>query len=46
MRANLLGDDATAILKVAGVGHRVSLRCFCDGLKGDVILKSCVLVTP
>ena len=46
VRANLLGDDAAAILKVAAIGQRVSLRCFCDGLKGDVILKSCVLVIP
>jgi hypothetical protein len=45
VRANLLDDDAAAILKVATVGQRVTLRCFCDGLKGDVILKSCVLVT-
>jgi hypothetical protein len=46
VRANLLDVDAAAILKVATVGQRVTLRCFCDGLKGDVILKSCVLVTP
>ncbi len=46
IRAKLLDDDAAAILKVATAGARVTLRCFCDGLKGDVILKSCVLVTP
>jgi tRNA_anti-like len=46
VRANLLDDDAAAILKVATVGQRVTLRCFCSGLNTDVILKSCVLVTP
>ena len=46
VRANLLDDDAAVVLKVATVGQRVTLRCFCSGLNGDVILKSCVLVTP
>ena len=46
VRASLLDDDAAAILKVATVGQRVTLRCFCSGLNSDVILKSCVLVTP
>lgn len=43
VRAKLLDEDAAAILKVATVGQRVTLRCFCEGLATDVILKSCVL---
>jgi len=42
IRANLLDEDSAEILKVAAVGQRVTLRCFCDGLSGHVVLKSCV----
>ena len=43
VRARLLDEDAPAILKAAVVGQRVRLVCFCEGLSGDVILKSCIL---
>jgi hypothetical protein len=42
VRAHLLDDQATAILAEATPGQRVTLRCFCEGLSGDVTLKSCV----
>ena len=43
LRARLLDEDAPAILKTVAVGQRVTLVCFCEGLSGDVILKSCIL---
>jgi hypothetical protein len=43
IRARLLDEDAPAILKVATAGQRVTLRCFCEGLATDLILKSCIL---
>ena len=42
VRANLLDDDAAEIVKAAGEGQRITLKCYCDGLNGHVILKSCV----
>jgi hypothetical protein len=42
VRANLLDDDAAEILKEAASGQRVRLKCFCAGLDGHVVLKSCV----
>jgi hypothetical protein len=42
IRANLLDDDADEILKSAPPGQRVRLKCFCAGLDGNVVLKSCV----
>lgn len=42
VRANLLDDDADEILKTAQPGQRVRLKCFCAGLNGNVVLKSCV----
>ena len=42
VRANLLDEDAAAIVKEAATGQRVRLKCFCAGLDGHVILKSCV----
>lgn len=44
VRARLLDEDAAAILKVAVAGQRVTLKCFCDRLEGDLMLKSCVLM--
>ena len=44
VRARLLDDDAAAILKVASAGQRVTLKCFCEGLETDLVLKSCVLI--
>jgi hypothetical protein len=40
--ANLLDDQATAISKAAAPGQRLTLKCFCEGFDGNVILKSCV----
>jgi hypothetical protein len=42
VRANLLDDDADEILKSTQPGQRVRLKCFCAGLNGHVVLKSCV----
>jgi hypothetical protein len=42
VRANLLDDDAAAIVKTAGEGGRITLKCYCDGLDGNLILRSCV----
>jgi hypothetical protein len=42
VRANLLDEDAAAIVKEVSAGQRVRLKCFCAGLDGHVVLKSCV----
>ena len=42
VRAWLLDDGARAVLSGAGENSRVTLRCFCEGLSGDVVLRSCV----
>lgn len=42
VRANLLDEDAPEILKRAAAGERLTLRCYCEGLQGHVMLKSCV----
>jgi hypothetical protein len=42
VEAHLLDDQATEILASVTVGQRVTLKCFCAGLSGRVILKSCV----
>ena len=42
VQANLLDDRATATLAAATAGQRVTLRCFCEGLATNVILKSCI----
>ena len=42
VRANLLDEDAAEILKEAATGQRIRLKCFCAGLDGHVVLKSCV----
>ncbi len=43
VRANLLDDDAGKILKAAAESKRITLKCYCAGLSGNVVLKSCVL---
>jgi hypothetical protein len=40
--ARLLDDQSAAIVKSATPGQRLTLKCFCEGLDGNVILKSCV----
>ncbi len=42
VRASLLADRAAETLKDLQPGARVNLKCFCEGLKTDVILKSCI----
>jgi tRNA_anti-like len=42
VQANLLDDQTTPILAAAVVGQRLTLKCFCAGLDGNVVLKSCV----
>ena len=42
VRANLLDEGATQILTDARANPRLTLKCFCDGLSGNVVLKSCV----
>jgi len=43
VRANLLDEQASQILSRARENPRVTLKCFCDGLSGHVLLKSCVV---
>jgi hypothetical protein len=44
VRANLLDEQAEAILGAAKESPRVTLKCFCDGLAGaEVVLRSCVM---
>lgn len=42
VRANLLDEQAESILGAAKGAARVTLKCFCEGLEGDIVLKSCV----
>jgi len=42
VRANLIDDDAAEILKEAASGQRIRLKCFCAGMDGNLVLKSCV----
>jgi hypothetical protein len=42
IRANLLDDQAAAIIAEVEAGGRIRLKCFCEGLDGNVLLKSCI----
>lgn len=42
VRAHLLDDTAADIVKRASAGERLTLKCYCDGFDGHVLLKSCV----
>jgi len=42
VRANLLDEQAAAILERAGKQQRISLKCFVEGLDDNLVLKSCV----
>jgi hypothetical protein len=44
IRAVLLGDQQAAILKVAQLNERLTLRCFVEGkiLDGHIGLRSCI----
>jgi hypothetical protein len=43
VRANALDEAAADIVAGAQVGEKLTVKCFCAGLDGDVILKSCVM---
>lgn len=40
--AGLLAEQASSILAGIGENPRVRLKCFCEGLTTNVVLKSCV----
>lgn len=42
VQADLLDDQAAEILSSLKEGQRLTLKCFCDKLDGNVLLKSCV----
>jgi hypothetical protein len=42
VEARLLDDHAAEILASVNMGERTTLRCFCAGLSGNVILTSCI----
>jgi hypothetical protein len=42
VRANLLDEQAASILAQAKEEPRITLRCYCEGMDGNLILKSCV----
>ena len=42
VRANLLDDQAAGIVADVQSGSRLRLKCFCEGLDGNVVLKSCI----
>ena len=42
VQASLLDDQAPATLAAAVVGQKLTLRCFCEGLATNVMLKSCI----
>jgi hypothetical protein len=42
IRAGLLDDEAAAIVNTTAAGKRITLKCFVEGLDGDLLLKSCV----
>lgn len=46
VRANLLDEDAPAILQRVSAGERITIRCYCEGLDGHVLLKSCMQPQP
>jgi hypothetical protein len=42
VRASLHEDTSEELLKTVSAGQRITLKCFCEGLDGQVGLKSCV----
>ena len=42
IRANLLDEQAGEILAKTKEDPRVTLKCYCEGMDGNLILKSCV----
>ena len=43
VRAHALDEAAADIVAAATIGDKLTVKCFCAGRDGDVILKSCVL---
>ena len=43
VHAHALDEQAAAIVAAATVGEKLTLKCFCAGLDGHVVLRSCVL---
>jgi len=41
VQANLLADTADQVLAGLESKQRITLKCFCDGLSANLILKSC-----
>jgi len=44
IEARVLDDRAADTFKDLSVGQRVTIRCFVEGLAGNVILKSCIKI--
>jgi len=42
VRANLLDEQAAEILAKTKEDSRATLKCYCEGMDGNLILKSCV----
>ena len=42
VRANLLDEQAVDILTKTKENPHVTLKCYCEGMNGNLILKSCV----
>jgi hypothetical protein len=42
VKAFVLDDQAAEIVKRVVVGEHMRFKCFCAGLDGDVILRSCI----
>lgn len=42
VHASLLDEQATSILDAVKANPTVTLKCFCEGMTTDVVLKSCV----
>jgi len=42
VRASLLDEQAVGILAKAKADPRMTLKCYCEGLDGNLVLKSCV----
>jgi hypothetical protein len=41
VQANLLTDTADQVLAGLEPKQRITLKCFCDGLSTNLVLKSC-----
>jgi hypothetical protein len=42
VKAFVLDDVAAEVIKRVSVGQHLRLKCFCAGLDGDVVLRSCI----